>query len=78
MAARAYTSNGALFVALTSMALFTLAYGQISLSLGETFAALTGSGSDTLARQIVLDIRLPRVVAAILAGGALGMAGVLM
>ena len=78
MAARASTSNGVLLVTLTALALFTLAYGQISLTIGETLLALTGSGEDDLARQIVLDIRLPRVLAAIIAGAALGIAGVLM
>jgi len=78
MAARVNTSGAILLIALAALSLLTLTYGQIALPLADTVGALTGSQSTDLARQIVLDIRLPRVAAAIIAGGALGMAGVLM
>ncbi len=69
-------------VALTSVvlavSLYALTYGYVALGFGETLGALLGPGSDTVASQIVLEIRLPRVVAAITAGAALGVAGVLM
>jgi len=78
MPARVGTSSLLLLAGLLALALYVLAYGQISLSLGEALAALTGSAADELTAQIVLDIRLPRVLAAILAGSALGIAGVLM
>jgi ABC-type Fe3+-siderophore transport system permease subunit len=73
-------STNALFLlaALLALALYTLSHGQISLSWAEALAALWGSGADEMTRQIVLDIRLPRVLAAVLAGSALGVAGVLM
>jgi iron complex transport system permease protein len=60
------------------LVLLALAYGQITLSVGDAIAALFGASDDPLASQIVLDIRLPRVIAAIVAGAALGIAGVLM
>ena len=78
MSARVNTSGAILLTALAALSLLTLTYGQIALPLADTVGALTGSQSTDLARQIVLDIRLPRVAAAIIAGGALGMAGVLM
>ncbi|MYK68491.1 MAG: iron ABC transporter permease [Gammaproteobacteria bacterium] len=78
MAARVNTSGAILLTALAAHSLLTLTYGQIALPLADTVGALTGLQSTDLARQIVLDIRLPRVAAAIIAGGALGMAGVLM
>ena len=78
MSARVSTSVAVLVAALAALALLTLTYGQIGLPLADTLGALTGRQSTDLARQIVLDIRLPRVGAAIIAGGALGMAGVLM
>ena len=78
MAARVNTSGAILLTALAALSLLTLTYGQIALPLADTVGALTGSQSTDLARQIVLDIRLPRVAAAIIAGGGLGMAGVLM
>ena len=78
MSARVSTSAAVLIAALAALCLLTLTYGQIPLPLADTLGALTGTESTDLARQIVLDIRLPRVAAAIIAGGALGMAGVLM
>lgn len=76
--ARAITSNILLLAALVALALYVLAFGQIALSLDDALAALFGTASDPLKAQIVLDIRLPRVAAAILAGAALGVGGVLM
>lgn len=78
MAARVSTNSALLLAALVALALLTLAYGQISLTFGETLAALLGNSDDDLAQQIVLSVRLPRVLAAIIAGAALGIAGVLM
>ena len=78
MTARVRTSGAALLGSLAALSLLTLTYGQIALPLADTVGALTGTQSTDLARQIVLDIRLPRVAAAIVAGAALGMAGVLM
>ncbi len=78
MSVRLSSSGAALVAALAALALLTLTYGQIALPLADTVGALTGTQSSDLARQIVLEIRLPRVAAAIIAGAALGMAGVLM
>lgn len=78
MAARGIINNALLLAALLALALYVLAYGQIALSISDTLAALTGTATDSLNAQIVLDIRLPRVAAAIFAGGALGVGGVLM
>ena len=78
MPARVSTSGAALLGSLAAFSLLTLTYGQIALPLADTVGALTGTQSSDLARQIVLEIRLPRVAAAIVAGAALGMAGVLM
>jgi len=66
-----------LSVPLTMLALLSLSHGQVSLSLREVLLALAGSADDMTAR-IVLDIRLPRVAAAMLAGAALGVAGLVM
>jgi len=75
---RVTTSALALLALLTALALYALAYGQIALSIPDALAALVGSQADGLVSQIVLDIRLPRVASAILAGVALGVAGVLI
>jgi len=76
--ARPATSTLLLLAAVLALSLYTLAYGQITLSIGEAMNALLGRAESRLTEQIVLDIRLPRVATAILAGGALGIAGVLM
>lgn len=51
--------------------------GATDQAPGEVFAALTGGGGAD-ARLVVLDIRLPRALAAVLVGGALGGAGAIM
>lgn len=68
-----------LLLLLLGIALFELGYGQVRLSAGEAWAALTGAqGTDPVMIQIVREIRLPRVLTGIAAGCALGIAGVLM
>ena len=52
----------------------SLSVGAVWLPPGTVFAAVTGEGSDA-ARIIVLDIRLPRTLLALLIGGTLGLAG---
>ncbi|MDX1493897.1 MAG: iron ABC transporter permease [Longimicrobiales bacterium] len=49
-------------------------FGSVPLSTGEVFAVLGGGGEAT-ARDIVLGLRLPRVLLGILVGGGLAMAG---
>ncbi len=75
---RLLASSFALALALLALALYALAFGQISLSVPDAVAALLGTHTDAMTTQIVVEIRLPRVGTAILAGGALGIAGVLM
>jgi iron complex transport system permease protein len=53
-----------------------LAVGSLSVPLRDVFAAL--GGADTAARQIVLDLRLPRALAGFACGGLLALAGALM
>jgi iron complex transport system permease protein len=48
--------------------------GAAGLPLGDVLAALTGGG-DATTRTIVLELRLPRVVLALVAGGGLAVAG---
>jgi iron complex transport system permease protein len=78
MTSRLYLANSVLIAFLIALALWTLTYGQIALSLGDTAAALAGLPVDQTVEQIVREIRLPRVIAAIAAGAALGVGGVLM
>ena len=56
----------------------SLCLGAVSLPLRDTLRALLGGGEGTLARQIVLYARLPRVCGSLLAGGALAASGVVI
>lgn len=67
---------GALTAALAAAAL-ALCLGPARIGPGEVLDVLTGGGS-AVARSVVLQERLPVVVAGLLVGGALGVAGVLL
>jgi iron complex transport system permease protein len=55
-------------------ALFAMTVGAAGLPLADVLAALTGR-SDALTRTIVLELRLPRIGLALVAGGGLALAG---
>lgn len=55
-------------------ALLAIVTGAARLPLSDVLAALSGGG-DATARTIVLELRLPRVVLALVAGGGLAVAG---
>lgn len=56
--------------------LLALGIGRVRITPGEVFAALTGSGTvSNLARMTVLNLRLPRILLAALAGAGLSTAG---
>jgi iron complex transport system permease protein len=57
--------------------MLALAVGSEPLTLSAVWAALEGRGQG-LARNIVLDLRLPRALAALATGGLLALAGALM
>jgi len=65
---------GIALAGLLALGVWALTLGSFSLSLGEVFNALTGSGSED-ANFIVLDLRLPRMLAAVLIGPMLAMSG---
>jgi iron complex transport system permease protein len=65
-----------LFLATAAVALGALFVGSARLSPRAVIAALTGPGGPwDAADVIVLSLRLPRILAAVLAGGALAVAG---
>lgn len=59
---------------LVLIALFSLTVGSTKVPLADLLAAFVG-GSDAMTRTIVLDIRLPRVLLAILVGAGVATAG---
>jgi iron complex transport system permease protein len=66
-------------LALLALAVFTAALliGTSGVSLHSAFGALTGGG-DEAARTVLLEVRLPRLLAAFGVGGLLAVAGVLL
>ena len=54
--------------------LLSIRLGSVDLSTGEVFAALLGEG-DINVRRIVVELRAPRAVMAILVGGGLSLSG---
>jgi iron complex transport system permease protein len=65
-------------LALGAAAAASLALGAVSVPLGDVGRTLTGGADGGPLAQIVLELRLPRTVAAILVGAALGVAGALL
>lgn len=64
-----------LLAALALLVLLALGTGRISLSGAQALDILFGGGGSALERKVVLDIRLPRVLTALLTGAALATAG---
>ena len=69
----------ALLAVLCAVFLFLgLVCGSGNLTAGEVIAVLTRQSTDPTAMRIVLDIRLPRVLAALILGGGLSVSGYLL
>ena len=67
-----------LAVLLVSFVVWNLNAGSYGISVSQVMQIFLGKGSDATASRVVWDIRLPRVLAAILLGGALSVAGFLL
>jgi iron complex transport system permease protein len=66
-----------LSVLLVAVALVSLFVGSAGLSMEAVARALAGrAGSESIESVVILQLRLPRVLAAVLAGGGLAVAGV--
>lgn len=68
----------AAFVALTAAALASLALGAVHVPVRDIVDALTGQADPGPLRTIIVDLRLPRTLDAIIVGAALGVAGALL
>lgn len=66
-----------LAAALGASVALSLTVGSKALGLGETLATLGGAGTDET-RYIVWDLRVPRTVAGLVVGAALGVSGALI
>ncbi|MEV7692453.1 iron chelate uptake ABC transporter family permease subunit [Microbacterium sp. NPDC089189] len=76
-ARRTVLGVAAITAALVVAVALSLAIGANPLSLGTVLDALSGGG-DAEARYIVMELRVPRTLAGIAAGAALGVAGALI
>lgn len=65
-------------IILSVLFLWNVGAGSVDISTSDLFAILAGSGKDETFSQIVWKIRLPRIIAAILLGGALSVSGFLL
>jgi iron complex transport system permease protein len=66
-----------LLVGVMALGAASLSYGQVLVHPAELIGAFVAPDAHGAAARIVVDLRLPRVLAAIAAGAAMGMAGVL-
>lgn len=57
------------------LGLWTMTLGRIELPAAQVFAILTGRGDGGIGDQVVLGIRLPRLLTATFVGAALGISG---
>lgn len=60
------------------LAIFSISAGTISYPLQTIFSVLLGNNDNPLARNIIFDIRLPRILTALLVGMNLALAGGLL
>ncbi|HSQ70329.1 MAG TPA: iron ABC transporter permease [Steroidobacteraceae bacterium] len=65
----------ALALGVAALLLVSLALGSASLPLADVLAALRPGGEPTLARDVVLELRLPRALAALGVGALLALSG---
>ena len=79
---KAYSRDLGSFVLLAALVLVLLIWninaGSVHLPVGEILRILTGHGADSTQSHIVWDIRLPRILSAMLLGGALSVSGFLL
>ena len=79
MAAGKIARRAALCAALLFAAIVAaLALGSSSIGLGDVLALLTGGDVSPMAYNILVNMRIPRVAAGLLAGSSLAVAGVLI
>lgn len=65
-------------IILLASAMLSLSYGSAELNFTAIWQALTGSGASALAETIIWQVRLPRVVCAMLVGAGLAVAGAIL
>src|SRR5512137_2862367 len=72
-----FVAFGALAAAAAGLLVLSLAMGSVRLELPQVLAVF-GSEAPSLARDVVLELRLPRALAAFAVGGLLALSGALL
>ena len=67
-----------LAVLLVLLATLNLCIGSLNVPVGDLLAILSGQDTESMNYQVIWSIRLPRLIAAALLGGALALAGFLL
>ena len=67
-----------LVVLLAAAAYINIITGTVATSAKEVFSILTGDVSDSVGSAVVMNIRLPRIAAAVILGGALALSGYML
>ena len=60
------------------LSVFSICQGSVALNLGDIREAFAVGNSQDMVRRIIWDIRLPRILAAVILGGALSVSGFLL
>lgn len=69
---------GAMLLLIAVLAWVSAVTGSVAIPAGEILSLLGGKGGDPMYESILFSIRLPRMAAAILLGGALALSGYLL
>ena len=75
---RARRSFALLVLLLAAFAVWNIGLGSVAVTAGELLKVLTGRGENPTMSRIIWDIRLPRMMAAAILGGALSVSGFLL
>ena len=75
---RARLSFALLALLLAAFAIWNIGLGSVAVTAGELLKVLTGRGENPTMSRIIWDIRLPRMMAAAILGGALSVSGFLL
>ncbi len=76
--ARCFTTFLFLTAGMTMLFILNLCIGSVGISVTDIWKILSGSSEDKKAIRILLDIRMPRMTAVMILGGALALAGYLL
>lgn len=71
-------SFGIIFILMAALIVWNIGAGSVSVPVGEILRILSGRAEDSAAYHIIRDIRIPRIAAAVLLGGALSVSGFLL